>query len=398
MNIEGNGGQVTMPLSHTNNFINSLVINRPSGVKFNKNFRVQNNLTLSNGIIELDNCEIQLDINASIQGGNSSSYVKTMGNGKMKKNIIANQAFTFHVGRNTYNPCTIKSKDNDEFSVQVLDDVKADCNQGNSLSSGAVQRSWNISKTNGNTQGIDVSLNWSNNQELGGFNRNACYISVCSGTTWNKLSSGSRSAVTVNTQNSITYLDYSGPLGTFGVGSGNGALPVTWVNVAAKKVNETTLITWSTASEKGTDRFEIERSMDGKTFEKIGQVSAVGNSNTLQNYSFRDAQSVLANSYYRIKSVDFDGTTEYSKTVMVQTKASQISSFPNPTTGKVTLQGVENAEIEIVNTLGKVISKFNFNGNSNSEIDLAQLPDGIYFISITQNQTTQQIRVVKSNP
>jgi hypothetical protein len=379
--------------------LGTLVVNRSSGIKIDKSVNINNLLNLTNGNVTLDNADLSFGKNATIQGGHSNSYLKTSGTGQVSKDFNSNETFTFQVGNSSYNAATIKNKDGGVMGVRIEDLLRTDCASGNAVASEAVNRTWHITKNGANVFGVDLTFQWNSSDELAQFNRSLCYASHCnsSNNTWEKLSSGSKSA-SGSGPYSISYTNYMGTFSPFGIGSGNGALPVTWVQVAAKKINETTLVTWSTASEKGTDRFEIERSLDGKSFEKIGQVSAVGNSNTLQNYSFRDAQTVSSTSYYRIKSVDFDGTTEYSKTVMVQFNASQVSTFPNPTTGKIFLQGVDKAEVEIVNTLGKVVSKFNFNGNSNSEIDLAQLPDGIYFISITQNQTTQQIRVVKSNP
>jgi hypothetical protein len=399
LNIEGNGGQLNLSFTDANNSVGSLVVNRSSGVKIDKSVTIHNLLNLTNGNVTLENSDLSLGRNTNIQGGHSNSYLKTNGSGQVSKDFNPNQTFTFPVGNSSYNPTTVKNNDGGIMGARVEDQITTSCNGGNAITQEAINRTWHITKNGANASGVDLTFQWNSTDELSQFNRSLCYASHCnsSNNTWEKLSSGSKSA-SGSGPYTISYTNYMGTFSPFGVGSGNGALPVTWVQVAAKKVNETTLVTWSTASEKGTDRFEIERSLNGKTFEKIGQVSAVGNSNTLQNYSFRDAQTVSSTSYYRIKSVDFDGTTEYSKTVMVQFNALEISTFPNPTTGKIFLQGVDKAEIEIVNTLGKVVSKFNFNGNSNSEIDLAQLPDGIYFISITQNQTTQQIRVVKSNP
>jgi hypothetical protein len=399
LKIEGNGGQLNLPLTDVNNQLGTLVVNRSSGIKIDKSVNINNLLNLTNGNVTLDNSDLSFGKNATIQGGHSNSYLKTNGLGQVTKDFNSNETFTFPVGNSSYNAATIKNKDGGVMGVRIEDLLRTDCSSGNAVASEAVNRTWHITKNGANVFGVDLTFQWTGTDELNLFNRNLCYASHCNSAnnTWEKLSSGSKSA-TGTGPFSISYTNYMGTFSPFGVGSGNGALPVTWVQVAAKKLNESTMVTWSTASEKGTDRFEIERSLDGKNFEKIGQVAAVGNSNTLQNYSFRDAQNIPETTFYRIKSVDFDGTTEYSKTVSVQFNALQVSTFPNPTTGKVNLQGVDKAEVEIVNSLGKVMNKFSFNGNSNSEIDLSNLPDGIYFISITQNQTTQQIRVVKSNP
>lgn len=64
---------------------------------------------------------------------------------------------------------------------------------------------------------------------------------------------------------------------------------------------------WSTASEIGSDRFEIERSLDGYVWSNAGTVNASGNSNELRKYSFND---ILGSYYYRLIQYDFDGNFE----------------------------------------------------------------------------------------
>lgn len=64
---------------------------------------------------------------------------------------------------------------------------------------------------------------------------------------------------------------------------------------------------WSTASEIGSDRFEIDRSLDGYVWNNVGTVNASGNSNELRKYSFND---IVGSYYYRLIQYDFDGNFE----------------------------------------------------------------------------------------
>lgn len=70
-------------------------------------------------------------------------------------------------------------------------------------------------------------------------------------------------------------------------------LPVSFLSVKAAMLNNDSInVSWSTASEKNSDHFEIEVSKDGKNFVSIGTVqskAANGNSNEVLQYSFSKA-------------------------------------------------------------------------------------------------------------
>jgi hypothetical protein len=117
-------------------------------------------------------------------------------------------------------------------------------------------------------------------------------------------------------------------------------LPVLWKNFSTILNFESKSIelNWSTLKEWESSHFEIERSTNGiASYEKIGEEKSVGWSDTEVNYSFLDRNLPPDGSrlYYRIKQVDFDGTTDYSPTQMVELPKSTVQigwqAYPNPT-------------------------------------------------------------------
>lgn len=82
-------------------------------------------------------------------------------------------------------------------------------------------------------------------------------------------------------------------------------------------------LSWATAMELNNDRFEVERSQDGKTFSKIGEVRGHGNSSVRLDYSFTDTAPAAGDNYYRLRQVDFDGTEDFSKVVALKVDAKQ---------------------------------------------------------------------------
>jgi hypothetical protein len=99
--------------------------------------------------------------------------------------------------------------------------------------------------------------------------------------------------------------------------------------------NDFIQLQWITASEKNTAHFGIERSLDGINFIGIDTENASGNSNIQQTYSYNDF-NVQENTlyYYRLKSVDLDGTFSYSdiRTARINSRNNEpsIVIYPNP--------------------------------------------------------------------
>ncbi|RYY54944.1 MAG: hypothetical protein EOO09_12490 [Chitinophagaceae bacterium] len=96
----------------------------------------------------------------------------------------------------------------------------------------------------------------------------------------------------------------------FFIMSAASVLPVTLQSFTVNAVNTTALLQWVTASELNNDHFDIERSVDGRVFSKIGRVAGNGTTSIPQDYRFTDASPVSGNNYYRLAQVDIDGHIE----------------------------------------------------------------------------------------
>ncbi|MDJ1479522.1 PA14 domain-containing protein [Cytophagaceae bacterium YF14B1] len=139
-------------------------------------------------------------------------------------------------------------------------------------------------------------------------------------------------------------------------------LPVTLLEFAGKAVEQQVNLNWQTASEVNTSYFVVERSQDGKNFEEVTQVTAIGNSSGLQTYQSIDHRPYTGVSYYRLKMVDQDGSYAYSKVIKVNFGVSgalgEITLFPNPGNGDVIYFTVNNADVKIASIhdmLGRAI-------------------------------------------
>ena len=80
------------------------------------------------------------------------------------------------------------------------------------------------------------------------------------------------------------------------------------------------LLSWATASEQNNAGFDVEKSIDGVRFEKIGFVKGNGTTQNKQNYSFEDILPLESSGelvYYRLLQKDFSGKTEYSTIISI---------------------------------------------------------------------------------
>jgi len=187
------------------------------------------------------------------------------------------------------------------------------------------------------------------------------------------------------------------------------ALPVTLVSFSGKKTAENTnTLKWITADEKDFDRFEVQRSSDAKSFEKIGVVMGQmvkGETNmgepvngqtvnggtpkngALSTYTFTDLTPGVSN-YYRLKMVDVDGSFEYSRIVSMDNSAEKAvvgSFYPNPSTGKVFVDvyAVESGSwtLTLTDAGGKVIgTEVHHLKLGMNKIDLNRLSPGMNLV------------------
>ncbi|GAA4434565.1 hypothetical protein GCM10023188_25630 [Pontibacter saemangeumensis] len=73
---------------------------------------------------------------------------------------------------------------------------------------------------------------------------------------------------------------------------------------------------WVTAMEQNVERFAVENSTDGMNFREVGTVKAAGFSQGRRDYAWRYAK-VGGTSYFRLRTIDRDGTYELSKVIAV---------------------------------------------------------------------------------
>ena len=154
-----------------------------------------------------------------------------------------------------------------------------------------------------------------------------------------------------------------------------------------------TQVNWHTESEKNTEFFIIERSLNGLDFEEIGKIRAFGKSS---NYRFIDESPLQNSNYYRLQVVDFDGSISYSKIVSVlfNDKSSKLKIYPNPvgTEGSINIETADTIQnITLTNALGQIVLT-----TPNRQINVSQLTHGLYYIVVKTGKETMTEKFFKN--
>ncbi len=180
-----------------------------------------------------------------------------------------------------------------------------------------------------------------------------------------------------------------------------GLLPVTVTDFTAVKTYADVLLQWNVTMETNFKHYEVERSIDGVTFNKIGVVTAQNKSSyNLTDNSLPDVKTV----FYRLKMVDIDGRSTYSKTVSVKLnrRNRDITIYPNPAVSEISItlqQAVQaNSMIKITDITGKELLRQNVvAGQDNIKLKVNQLPAGRYFVFVlsTENMLYDSFVIVK---
>lgn len=170
-------------------------------------------------------------------------------------------------------------------------------------------------------------------------------------------------------------------------------LPIELLHFEAKKNGNTSVLTWSSASERASDYIEILRIDPYGEYESIGTVAAAGQSNHIIHYSFIDENPVIGENYYRLKLVDQNGSFDFSSTRVVVHDASNISITAMPNGNFQLNQQVAYGEFQIYSASGQLIE--NGHINQTNLIESKKLSNGMYILHFYSNDQEVTMKFVR---
>ncbi|MBX2930951.1 MAG: endonuclease [Chitinophagaceae bacterium] len=182
--------------------------------------------------------------------------------------------------------------------------------------------------------------------------------------------------------------------------AGLAALPINIVYFSGKLIDGKIHLTWETENEINFNRFEVERSFNGRDFYQIGYIKA----SEAKQYNFTDNANTIRGKrvYYRLKQIDNDGTYTYSEVFSVHIPLNiKYNIFPNPATNFIVIEAGSNdrnipLRIQITDLVGRVLIQNKYtNSNNQILIPIQQLPQGTYIVKITANNESFIHKVIK---
>lgn len=221
------------------------------------------------------------------------------------------------------------------------------------------------------------------------------------GATWgtsfggaDNATSGTNAMVSFNAINNINSFSQI----VLGNNLNNSDLPVELMKFDAVRLNaDNVQLDWITATELNNEGFYIERMLETENeFSTVAYVEGQGNSTAIVNYKLLDENAYTSVSYYRLRQVDFDGTTTYSQIRAVEGRDNKleymdVSIYPNPVQNELKIRfnelpkDVKSAQVRITSIDGKVLYEFTAGVQSYQLLEVeevAQLSGGLYLLSI----------------
>jgi hypothetical protein len=182
-------------------------------------------------------------------------------------------------------------------------------------------------------------------------------------------------------------------------------LPLTLTEFKAYQKLEDVELAWK-VNETDVYKYEVERSTDGRTFTKIGEVIATGAIGLIE-YTFLDANPFAGDNFYRLKIIDIDKTPKFTNIVRVSfnNTGAMLVMYPNPVREKmlnIEMKALAKGTyyFTMYNNVGqKVFSKqIDYDGTSASEVIYlsSTITNGIYYVQVSgQTLLANQILLIE---
>lgn len=208
------------------------------------------------------------------------------------------------------------------------------------------------------------------------------------------LSSFCAAPVFINTT-TPTYTPAPSPPNYSGVCGSIIILPVELVSFnAINEDNYRVNIWWQTATEINNDYFMVEKSTNALQWEPLGRIQGAGYSNTLQQYQITDFNPGKYN-YYRLKQFDYNGEQVVYNPIYIQLQENKTDElfefYPNPVVSNLYIRSTREGDnlVQMVDPTGRIVMEQNLRGIQTLELDRLQLPAGIYYLRVTNNNEVE---------
>ncbi len=170
-----------------------------------------------------------------------------------------------------------------------------------------------------------------------------------------------------------------------------GVLSVKLNDASIETSDNQSCISWTVAEQSGIEKYELQGSHDGTTFIKIGEQPPVNGTGA---FSYRFCRSNNFE-FYRIKVLELNGRSFYSRVLRAGDVQKNIRLYPNPAADKIFIENYaafRNNVYQVSSCDGRVLKTGSIRSNM---LDIGSLPAGTYLLLIKEQngQTLKQLFV-----
>jgi hypothetical protein len=192
------------------------------------------------------------------------------------------------------------------------------------------------------------------------------------------------------------------PGGTYPSLTTGATLPVKLSSFTVKSEGKQVKLEWSTATELNNDRFDVQRSGNGTSWQTILTVKGKG---IASSYTAYDVTPLLGTNYYRLQQVDKNGRSSASEIKLLRlfgASSPRITVSPNPARGAINFmfenQGASNVTAILTDANGKMIHQEQFKtvqANTINRLNLKQQPTtGVYILKLNGEGVSETVKIL----
>lgn len=273
------------------------------------------------------------------------------------------------------------------YNIEVGYDIKiTGTNPPSPITTGLYTSQGSLTCNNGTNgdQTLFVDLN----------NGNAHTTVISSSGPYSSLSDCNTATPSTYNCNSFSF-DVQGPnlTQTVNCGISNIALPIKILAFTANQSHGLNVLNWEIADAIDFDYFQVQRSLDAKTFETASEKIQLTESN---KYIWSEKSNLeFKNTYYRLVLRDKDGSINFSKIISVENSSennNEVLIYPNPSQDEVSIYWDTNTfkaqKLQITDANGKILKS----DKAKYRINFKEFKAGIYFITLLDNENHKIVK------
>lgn len=364
----------------------------------------------------------------------NNAYFNILGSNKTGKIIRALTSNTndvlFPIGTSTgYSPVLItNSGPTGNFTVGVINSFTGFNTFNSPVSSDfTLNNRFTILAANSNAIISGLKFGWLPADEASGFRRtytldlqkfdignntwvkdNNVTVSSISGTGSSAVPQGATSSNTAASPFLITITPTTNPVGVIATNANYtisrdvpSILPLNILSFTGKQnnLNKQIELKWVTTNEVNTKNFEVQESVDGKSFTIIGNLSSK-NTAGVHHYNFTVDNTKIGVLYYRLKQIDLDGRFQFSPVIAIERQGNTLLKvYPNPAQENLTVnipEGSSEGTLKIYALDGKIVyNKTLMSNELISNINISKLNNGMYNLIISKGKESFSQKFLK---